>query len=120
MAQRLAVFMGGGILLGTCPFLSAADESEVTEKTVAAKSAKGLKRLIDQLGSERSRDRQRATQELSKLGKSALRSLREAANSPDAEVRRRAQQLVEQLEPPPVRSMDPHPEQRIPAPKIYL
>jgi hypothetical protein len=119
IAQSLAVFMGGGILLGTCPFLSAA-EIEVTEKAAPAKSERELKRLIDQLGSERCRDRQQATQKLSKLGKSVLPCLREAANSPDAEVRRRAQQLVEQLEPPPVRSMDPHPHQRIPAPKIYL
>src|SRR5262245_50950385 len=68
---------------------------------------KVVKRLIDQLGSERFEDREQATQELSKLGRAALPSLKEATKSPDAEVRRRAQQLVEQLEPPPARSANP-------------
>jgi hypothetical protein len=112
--------MAGGILLGTGAFLSAADESKVAEKAAPAKSDKEMKRWIDQLGSARFKDREQATHELSKLGKSALPSLKEATNSPDAEVRRRAQQLVEQMEPPPVRSMNPPPEQRIRAGKIYL
>jgi len=56
-----------------------------------------MKRLIDQLGSERFEDREQATQELSKFGKSALPSLKEAAKSADAEVRRRAQQLIERI-----------------------
>ena len=43
---------------------------------------------------------------------------KEAAKSPDAEVRRRAQQLLEQIEPAPVQSVHPHP--RIPAAKSYL
>ena len=79
-----------------------------------------MKRLIDQLGSERFKDREQATHELSKLGKSALPSLKEATNSLDAEVRRRAQQLVEQIEAPAVRARDRCPEQRLPAAKSYL
>ncbi len=80
---------------------------------------KEMKRLIDQLGSERFQDREQATRQLAQLGKSALPGLKEATQSPDAEVRRRAQQLVEQIEPPAVRSMDPPPEPRIPPVKIY-
>jgi HEAT repeat protein len=83
-------------------------------------SAKDIKRWIDQLGSERFKDREQATHQLSKLGKSALPSLKEATKSPDPEVRSRAQQLVEQIAPPAVPSMDPHLEQRIPAAKSYL
>ena len=120
IAQSLAALMAGGILLGSAAFLSAADESNVTEKAAPSKSEKEMNHLIDQLGSERFEDREQASHELSKLGKSALQSLKQAANSPDAEVRSRAHRLLKQIERPPVRSMDAHPEQRIPAPKIYL
>ena len=111
--QSLPFFMAGGILLGNCAFRSAADEGEVSDKAVPAESDE-IKRLIDQLGSERFEDREQATQALSKLGKSALRSLKEAAKSRDPEVRRRARQLVERLEAPPVRSIGPGLEQLIP------
>jgi HEAT repeat protein len=99
--RDLASFVTVGMLLANCAFLSAADESQVSEKAAPAKLEKELKRLIDQLGSERFEDREQATQELSKLGKSALPSLKEAAKSPDAEVRHRAQQLIARMEPPP-------------------
>ena len=119
-AQSLAVSMAGGILLGSCAFLSAADESKAAEKAAPAKAGKEIKPLIDQLGSARFKDREQATCELSKFGKSALPSLKEAAKSPDAEVRRRAQQLVEQIESPPVRSIDPPRQPRLPDIKTYL
>jgi gas vesicle protein len=119
-AQSLAVFITGGILLGSCASLSAADESEVAEKAAPASSRKDISHLIDQLGSERFKEREQATHELAKLGKSVLPSLQEASNSPDLEVRRRAQQLVEQIEPPPIRATGAHREQRMPALKIYL
>ena len=96
----LALFMAGGILLGTRAFLSAADESDVIQKATPAKSEEHIKRLINQLGSERFADRERATQELLKLGKSALPSLKEATKSSDAEVRHRAQQLIERITAP--------------------
>jgi hypothetical protein len=120
LAQSLGVWLAGGILLGSCAFRSAADESKVTEKAAPATSEKEMKRWIAQFGSARFKDREQATQELSQLGKSALPSLKEATHSPDPEVRRRAQQLVEQIEPPPVRSPAPRVEPRIPAGKSYL
>jgi hypothetical protein len=82
-------------------------------------AGKETRRLVEQLGSERFDDREAATQQLSKLGKAALPSLKEAARSPDAEVRRRARQLVEQLEPTPV-SPPRRPERMTPAVKSYL
>jgi uncharacterized protein (TIGR03067 family) len=96
-SKNLAVFMASGILLGICEFQSAADESKTADKAAPVKSEKEMKRLIDQLGSERFIDREQATQELSKLGKSALPHLKEAAKSPDAEVRQRAKQLIERI-----------------------
>src|SRR2546425_80208 len=104
----LALFIAGGILLGTGASRSAADESKVTQTPAPAKSEKEMKRWIDQLGSHQFVDRERATYELAKLGKCALPSLKEASKSPDAEVRRRARQLVEQMDPPPVRPIDPN------------
>ena len=59
-----------------------------------------VQRWIDQLGSERFRDREQATRELSKLGKSALPALKAASQSRDAEVRGRAQKLIDRIEPP--------------------
>jgi HEAT repeat protein len=91
-----------------------ADES----KSMA--SSKDVNRLIDQLGSDRFEDREQATQQLSQLGKSALPGLKEATNSPDAEVRRRAQQLIQQIEPPPVPALNRPPDRRILPAKTYL
>jgi hypothetical protein len=90
------------ILVASRPFSSLADEIAVAEKAVPAKSDKEIERLIDQLGSKRFRDREQASQELWKFGKSTMPKLKEAATSPDAEVRRRALELVERIEPPPI------------------
>jgi HEAT repeat protein len=81
---------------------------------------KESRRLVEQLGSERFGDREEASQQLAKLGKAALPSLKEATKSPDPEVRRRAQQLVEQIEPPPAPPTRPRQEQPIPDVKSYL
>jgi hypothetical protein len=76
-------------------------------------SEQNIKRWIDQLGSDRYKVREQASLQLAKLGKSAMPNLKQAMQSPDAEVRRRAQQLVEQIDPPPVPPL-------IPPVKIYL
>jgi hypothetical protein len=83
-------------------------------------SEKEIKRLIEQLGSERFRDREEASGGLARLGKSALPGLKEATKSPDAEVRRRARRLVEKMERPAGRSMTPEQERQNPAVKFYL
>ena len=113
-----AFLMTVGILLGNCAFLFAADENKVLEKA-RTESDMQMKRWIDQLGSERFENREKATQQLSKLGKSALPSLKAAIKSRDAEVRHRAQQLIERIEQPSVRPTDNLPEQPAPL-KIYL
>ncbi len=95
LCRNLSFFLAGGILLGSSPYPSAADEKKATENTALTKSEREINRLIDQLGSERFQDREQATQELLKLGKSALPSLKEALKSSDAEVRHRAQRLID-------------------------
>ena len=114
-AHGLTALMAGAILLGACASLAAADDSKVAEKSALARPEKGVKRLIAQLGSEGFKEREQATHELSKLGKSVLGSLKKATNSHDPEVRRRARLLVEQIEPPPVWPMTPHLGQPMPA-----
>jgi len=91
-----AFFMAVGILLGNRAFLPG-DESKVTEKAAPTASDKEMKRLTDQLGSERFQEREQATEKLLKLGKSALPSLQEAVQSRDAEVRHRAQMVIDRI-----------------------
>ena len=52
---------------------------------------------VKQLGAEAYVDREKATDELRKLGKAAEPALKKALESQDAEVRRRAQSLLEEL-----------------------
>jgi hypothetical protein len=70
------------------------------DKPTPAKSEKELKRLIEQLGSNQYYEREQASAELSKLGGAILATLKEATKHPDAEIRRRAELLVERLEAP--------------------
>src|SRR5690348_7394950 len=55
-------------------------------------------RLIRQLGSDQFREREAATDALDGLGAAALEPLRKATKSEDAEVRRRAADLVQRIE----------------------
>ena len=111
--QRLVAFLAAGILLVSCAIRSAAEEAS------PAQTEQEIKRLIDQLGSKRFQDREQAARALSRLGSSALASLKEASRSSDAEVRRRAQQLVERMAPP-APSIDPRPEPETNPGKCYL
>jgi hypothetical protein len=62
-------------------------------------AAQPVARLIRQLGSPRSAEREAATKRLEEIGEPALDALREAARgSNDAEVQRRAELLVDRLE----------------------
>ena len=85
-----------------------------------ADDEKATRRLIDQLGSPRYRDREQAGRQLAALGTPALPGLREATRSPDAEVCRRAQQLVERIEEPAVRWVGLPPDRPRPAVQMYL
>jgi hypothetical protein len=56
-----------------------------------------IQRLIQQLGSDSYAEREAAAKALTEIGEPALEALREAAKSKDAEVRRRAAELVEHI-----------------------
>jgi len=55
-------------------------------------------RLVAELGSSRFADRDRASRELDAIGEPALSALRQAARGSDAEVCRRAEELIERIE----------------------
>lgn len=57
-----------------------------------------IDRLIRQLGSDRFTERQKASKALEAVGEPALEALRKAAKDSDAEVRRRANELVHTIE----------------------
>src|SRR5262249_48230510 len=61
-------------------------------------NAEHLTALIARLGSPRYEEREAATHALAALGPAALEPLRKALPGPDAEVRRRAAQLVQAIE----------------------
>jgi tetratricopeptide (TPR) repeat protein len=58
-----------------------------------------IKKLIEQLGSPKFSEREEASQQLQKIGQPTLDALRKAAESKDAEVRRRAKELVRIISP---------------------
>jgi hypothetical protein len=57
-----------------------------------------IDRLVRQMGSDSFTERQKASKTLEAIGEPALEALREAAGSSDAEVRRRATELVHTIE----------------------
>ncbi len=63
-----------------------------------AVSAERIDRLIEQVGSGTFTEREKATKELDAIGVPALGALRKAARSDDAEVKRRAEELVKKIE----------------------
>lgn len=63
-----------------------------------AKDDTKIARLIEQLGSDQFAEREKATKELGELGLVALEALRKAVKSDDAERRKRASDLLKQLE----------------------
>jgi hypothetical protein len=83
-----ALLLGVGLtLVASLP--SPADENADKEK---------IAKLIDQLGSSIFAERQKATKEIAAIGAPALEALRKAAQSEDAEVRKRANELVQKIE----------------------
>ena len=63
-----------------------------------ARMPSGSKRLIKQLGSTKSSEREKATRELEGIGVPALESLKRAVKDADLETSRRADNLVKKLE----------------------
>jgi hypothetical protein len=63
-----------------------------------ASDANQIQKLIDQLGSNRFAEREKATKELEQMGAPALDALRKATQSDDPERKRRAEALVKRLD----------------------
>jgi hypothetical protein len=70
----------------------------VSAATAGTPDAAEIRRLIDQLGSAKFTEREEATAALDAAGEPALPGLRKAAEADDAEVRRRAVDLVHKIE----------------------
>src|SRR5262249_8730416 len=90
--SALPVF-GPALLLGVClavlvPLAAAGDTPAAQE----------VDQLIEQLGSEKFAERQAASKRLAEIGERALSALHKALDSPDLEIRHRAEDLVRVLE----------------------
>ncbi len=85
-------------VLAAAVLWSGTDSLRAAEPEAKAPDAARLARLIAQLGSSQAAERDAATRELAALGLAAVASLRGAADSEDAEVRRRAQKLLRGIE----------------------
>jgi HEAT repeat protein len=71
---------------------------EIKKRTLSEDDLARTDKLIDQLGDDVFEDRQKAEEELKKLGAKILPLLRLAKNNADLEIRNRAQKLVESIE----------------------
>src|SRR5262245_17673908 len=85
-SSRLLVALVGVGLLGLVPAF-AADTAKPQQIDI----------LIAQLGSSRFQDREKASQALDAMGEAALPALRNAARSGDAEVARRSEKLLRDI-----------------------
>jgi hypothetical protein len=84
----LAAVIGAGLAL-VLSLPSPAEEAPSKEK---------IDKLIEQLGSDNFKDRDKAMKELAAIGLPALDALRKAAKSEDAEVRKRATEILPKIE----------------------
>lgn len=82
-----SLIVAGLALLMSLP--SSADDAPSKEK---------IDKLIEQLGSGTFAEREKATKELAAIGVPALEALRKAAKSEDAEVRKRAEDILPRIE----------------------
>jgi hypothetical protein len=90
-----APWLGFCLLAGWNLALAAQPPSDGPAKKVTPER---LQQLVEQLGHPRFTVRDKATRELEALGPDALPALRQAAKSPDAETRSRAEKLIATLE----------------------
>lgn len=86
----LLMTMLAGLALGALALAAAPSVDRVAPQDIA--------RLIEQLGSGNFAEREEANRKLDAIGAPALEALRKAAQSNDAEVRRRAEDLVKKIE----------------------
>ena len=89
------------MVLGS-PVVFAADTPPAVDKPPTTRPAKpSINELIVKLGDESFKTREAATDDLRKLGQSALPALKDAAKSLDPEIQARAQALIKDIENPP-------------------
>src|SRR5438128_532197 len=87
------------IILAPVLFLSAAVSCVADEPSKTAPAdAKQIQKLIRDLGADEFSVREKATKELSSIGRSALPALREALQSADLEVRQRARHAMDAIQ----------------------
>jgi hypothetical protein len=82
------------------PALAADAPSDKPAAPATQPAATDVPSLIHQLGDDDFHARQEAGRKLREMGKTALPALKDAQNSPDPEVRARAQELAQQIERP--------------------
>src|SRR5262245_8969966 len=86
-------------IAGTLCILGTASAIEPPAPAPAPVSPEQLQKLIEQLGDTKFQVREQATAELSRLGRAALKALKDAAaNHKDPEVRKRAGALVDEMQ----------------------
>jgi hypothetical protein len=90
---RCAAVLGSGLLIGLLGALRA--DAPPTAQPVDSQQ---IEKLVEQLASPRFAERERARQQLRQIGEPALEALRRALQSSDAEQRRRAAELVREIE----------------------
>lgn len=110
LARGKVLFALGLVVAALVVCLGSAERGRAEEKKTDAKNdepaapkptpeqQKRIEQLIKQLDADRFEDREQAQNELAKIGPAALEALRAATKSPEAETRRRAADLVGQLE----------------------
>src|SRR3954471_24098822 len=99
LPQRQAGSMLSGVLARGTLALWAALAASLVATPAAPPDSSAIERLLQQLGSPKFAEREAATEALKAIGEPAVEALRKvAAQSSDAEVRRRAQQLVKEIE----------------------
>lgn len=65
---------------------------------LANQDAEKIEQLVEKLGSDSFHEREAAMESIQRIGRAALPALRKAQNSTDAEIRKRAKTLVEQID----------------------
>src|SRR5262249_3861422 len=86
------------LVLGIVSVLGGATLPQSTAQPTGQATPAEIGQLIEQLGSEVFSEREAASARLGVLGEAALPALRRALQHPDAEVRRRADDLVHEIE----------------------
>jgi hypothetical protein len=98
MLQPIRMCVALGVALLVCAWPPASRSGPAEDGQEAQSHTETVAGLVAQLGSPRFGEREAASGALDALGRAALEPLQSALTSPDAEVRRRARQLVQKIE----------------------